>query len=229
MGKWFVPKDLISLTRSSGFDSVVSSYQELAAKVLLTLHMEIRCQIIHALSHALSPAEAPYLLEQEVKDPDPRILNLNADLISYEETIVRFLREKEISFVRTGLGLLINSYLVTNAGMVKPMNKNGCERMQLNILVLQQNLKNIEDNVDLARAARFFELFTQGPDAVVREAQESNDANGKEKFSEKELEIMVELCFSEQISSPERGISTAATRKTAEYKLKLSEYMWGAS
>lgn len=186
--------------------------------------MEIRCQIIHALSHALSPEEAPYLLEQEVKDPDPRILLLNADLIAYEETTVRLLRDKEISFVRTGLGLLINSYLITNAGMVKPMNKNGCERMQLNILVLQQNLKNIEDNVDLARAARYFDLFTQGPDAVVREAQESKD-----KFSEKELEVMVELCFSEQTSSPERGISTAATRKTAEYKLKISEYMWGAS
>ena len=212
--------------QSSGFDSIVSSYQELAAKVLLTLHMEIRCQIIHALSHALSPEEAPYMLEQVVKDPDPRILNLNADLVAYEETVVRFLREKEITFVRTGLGHLINSYLVTNAGMVKAMNSNGCGRMQLNILVLQQNLKNIEDNVSLARAARFYDLFTEGAEAVVREAQESKDASGGENFDYDELKTLVELCYSEQVSSPERGISTVAKRGMGEDLLKLSEYMW---
>ena len=188
--------------------------------------MEIRCQIIHALSHALSPEEAPYLLEQEVKDPDPRILNLNADLVAYEETVVRFLRDKEIAFVRTGLGLLINSYLVTNAGMVKAMNSNGCKRMQLNILVLQQNLKNIEENVNLARATRYFELFAEGAEAVVQEAKQSKDTSGKEKFNYDELKTLVELCYSEQASGSDGYQATLATRKMGETALKLSEYMW---
>ncbi|EHL03793.1 putative exocyst complex component sec8 [Glarea lozoyensis 74030] len=117
--------------------------------------MEIRCQIIHALTIALSPESAPYLLEQVVSDPDPKILSLNADLAAYEETVVKFLRDKEIAFIRTGLGLLIDSFLVTNAGNVRAMNSRGCERMQLNILVLQQNLKNIEaDREDLESRAR---------------------------------------------------------------------------
>ncbi|KAH7393163.1 Sec8 exocyst complex component-specific domain-containing protein [Cadophora sp. MPI-SDFR-AT-0126] len=210
------------------FDSIVSSYQELAATVLLTLHMEIRCQIIHSLAIALSPESAPYLLEQVVNDPDPRILSLNADLVSYDETITTFLREKEISFIRTGLGLLVDTFLVSNAGMVKAMNAHGCGRMQLNILVLQQNLKNIETNVNLDRAGKFFDLFTAGPDAIVKHAREEKESGSgaKELFSFEELKMLVELCYSEQLASPERGISTVAKRGMGEHSLQLSEYMW---
>jgi exocyst complex component 4 len=188
--------------------------------------MEIRCQIIHALTIALSPESAPYLLEQVVSDPDPKILSLNADLAAYEETVVKFLRDKEIAFIRTGLGLLIDSFLVTNAGNVQAMNSRGCERMQLNILVLQQNLKNIEADVSLARAARFFDLFTEGPDAVIQQAQAGKEEGGKELFSYDELKTLVELCYSEKISSPERGISTGAKRGMGDHLLQLSEHMW---
>jgi exocyst complex component 4 len=190
--------------------------------------MEARCQIIHSLAIALSPESAPYVLEQEVKDPDPKILSLNADLVSYDETIVRFLREKEISFIRTGLGLLIDSYLITNAGMVKAMNAHGCGRMQLNIFVLQQNIKNIESDVELERAARFFDLFMLGADAVVQQAKEEKESGhgGKELFSYDELKTLVELCYSEKLASPERGISSVAKRGMGEHLLQLSEYMW---
>ena len=198
--------------------------------VLLTLHLEVRCQIIQSLSVALSSDTAPYLLEQVVNDPDPRILALNADLVSYDETAARFLRDKEISFVRTGLGLLIDTLLVTNAGVVKAMNANGCGRMQLNILVLQQNLKNIEQDVSLQRAARYYDLFTEGPEAVVKKAKEGKEGaatkGGRESFNYDELKTLVELCFSEQLADPERGVSVVAKREMGEYLLQLSEYMW---
>lgn len=194
--------------------------------------MEVRCQIINALTTALSPETAPYLLEQVVNDPDPRILSLNADLVSYDETIVRFLRDKEISFIRTGLGLLIDNFLVTNASMVKAINAHGCGRMQLNILVLQQNLKNIEADVGLDRAAKFFDLFTAGPDAVVKQAKEDkengNGNGGKEVFTYDELKTLIELCYSEQLSSPERGITTSASRSMGDHMLQLEEYTWKA-
>jgi exocyst complex component 4 len=190
--------------------------------------MDIRCQIINALTQALSPKQAPYLLEQVVNDPDPKILSLNADLASYDETVVRLLRDKEISFIRTGLGLLIDNFLVTNASMVGAINANGCGRMQLNILVLQQNLKNIESDVSLARASRFFDLFTDGPDAVIEEAEESKEKGEGEKgsFSYEELKTLIELCYSEQLASPERGITTVANRGMGEHLLHLSEHMW---
>ncbi|EON96683.1 putative sec8 exocyst complex component specific domain-containing protein [Phaeoacremonium minimum UCRPA7] len=211
------------------FDGIVSSYEELAATALLTLHMEARCRIVYSLHVVLSPLTAPYILEQDVNEPDPQVLSLNSELVSYDETVVRFLREREASFIRTGFGLLINSYLVSNAPMTSPMNAKGCGRMQLNILVLQQNLKNIEAGVDLARAANYFALFDKGPDAIVAKAKEDSGKEGgsdPDRFTYDELKALVELCYSEQLADPERGIAAQAKRQMADKMLQLSEHMW---
>ncbi|GKT84845.1 exocyst complex component Sec8 [Colletotrichum tofieldiae] len=185
--------------------------------------------------HLLTPhrplhRHGPYLLDQEVTEPDPQILTLNSDLVLYDETIARYLRAKETAFIRTGLGLLINAYLVTNAAFVSPMNAKGCGRMQLNILVLQQNLKNVEEGVDLARASNYFALFDKGPDAIVEKAREDKDkdehADPSDTFNYEELRTLLELCFSEQLANPERGIASAAKRQMADKMLGLSEHMW---
>lgn len=218
---------ILALHRS--FDNIVSSYEEFAGTVLLTLHMEVRCRVVQSLGVALSPETAPYVLgDQEIKEPDPQILSLNSELVAYDETIVRFLRDRETAFVRTGLGLLINTYLVSNALATQPMNMRGCERMQLNILVLQQNLKNIEAGVDLTRAANYYSLFQEGPDAIVDKAkrEKEHEAAESEKFTYDELKALVELCYSEQLADPERGVASAAKRQMGEKVLALSEYMW---
>jgi exocyst complex component 4 len=220
------------------FDNIVSSYEELAATALLTLHAEVRCHTIYSLHLAMSPDSAPtYLLDQEVREPDPPILSLNSELVSYDEMVVRFLRGKEVAFIRTGLGLLVNSYLIGNAAMLAPINAKGAGRMQLNILVLQQNLKNIEEGVDLARAANYYALFDRGPDAIVEKAKEdasktpAGDGDGArttaaDRFTYEELKTLIELCYSEQAANPERGIENAAKRAMADKLLSLSEHMW---
>lgn len=198
--------------------------------------MEIRCRIAYSLRVALDPETAPYLLDQDVSEPDPEILSLNSELVVYDETVTSYLRDREVAFIRTGLGLLINTYLVTNAPMTSPMNNKGCSRMQLNILVLQQNLKNIEEGVNLARAANYYALFDQGPDAIVEKAKADAAAaasgekdasdDDAEKFTYDELKALVELYYSEQLSNPERGIENAARRQMADKLLGLSEHMW---
>jgi exocyst complex component 4 len=210
----------------------VAAYEDLAATVLLTLHIEVRCRIVYSLGVSLSPATAPYVLppDQEIKEPDQQIISLNSELVAYDETVVRFLRDTEIAFIRTGLGQLINSYLVGNALLTQPMNKRGCERMQLNILVLQQNLKNIEAGVDLARAANYYSLFETGPDSIIEKAKKDKEGGDglpeAEKFTYDELKALIELCYSEQTADPERGISAAAKRQLADKLLGLSEHMW---
>lgn len=243
------------------FDSILTSYDELASTALLTLHLEIRTRILHSLQTALSPlTTAPYLLDQEVNEPDPEILSLNSEMVAYDEVLVRCLRQREVRFVRNGLGKLINGFLIKNAPMTAPMNAKGCGRMQLNILVLQQNLKNIEEGVDLVRASNYFEMFERGVDAILEKAREdvasSHDATGadgagrksedagegtetpnsrksaeifgddKDRFSYDELKALVELCYSEQLADPERGVAAAAKRQMADKLLNLSEYMW---
>ncbi|KAG6041127.1 exocyst subunit [Claviceps citrina] len=213
------------------FDSIITSYEDLATTALLTLHMEVRCRIIYSLRNVLSPDIAPYLLDQEVREPDPAILSLNLELVLFDETIVRSLRDKEVSFIRTGLGRLINNYLVANARLASPMNEKGCGRMRLNILVLQQNLKNIEEGVDLARAANYFALFDRGADAIVekargdRERREDEDGGDDDVFTYEELRALVELCFSEPMADRERGIASSARRRMDDKLLGLSEHM----
>ncbi|KAL2023823.1 hypothetical protein VTK56DRAFT_1090 [Thermocarpiscus australiensis] len=235
------------------FDSILASYEELASVALRTLHMEIRCRIAHSLHTALSPQQsgAPYLLDRVVDAPDPAILSLNAEMVAFDETAARFLRARELAFVRRGLALLVNAYLVGNAPLVAPINAKGCGRMLLNILVLQQNLKNIEEGADLLRAARYFELLDLGPDAIVQKAREDSEAarspppreEGEEgeggederrrrrtdddsRFTYDELKALLELCYSEQLADPERGVAAAARRQLADKLLGLSEYMW---
>ena len=128
------------------------------------------------------------------------------------------------------MGLLVNTFLVRNAKLVSPMNSKGCGRMQLNILVLQQNLKNIEEGVELSRAANYFELFTKGPDAIVEKAkqvsQEPEKTDEDRRFTFEELQNLLELCYSERLHDPERGVNAAAKREMADKQLDLNEFMW---
>ncbi|PNP53492.1 hypothetical protein THARTR1_06186 [Trichoderma harzianum] len=215
------------------FDTIVSSFEELAATALLTLHMEVRCRVIYSLRNTLSPDSAPYILEQDVNEPDPQIISLNQELVLLDETIVEFLKDKEVIFIRTGVGILINAFLVQNASLASPMNDKGCHRMQLNILVLQQNLKNVEDGVDLAKATSYFQLFERGPEAIVEKAREYKDRHGMgtlaidlNSFSYDELKALIELCYSEQMANPERGITSAARRQLDDKFARLSEFRW---
>lgn len=113
------------------------------------------------------------------------------------------------------------------AGDVKSMNNNGCGRMELNILVLQQNLKNIEANADLKRAAKFFDLFMDGPEKILEQAKEERDAGKAHVFGLEEMKTLVELCYSEDKNNPERGISSVAVRKMNDNTLQLDEIYFG--
>lgn len=78
--------------------------------------------------------------------------------------------------------------------------------------------------MSLERSAKFFDLFTEGADAVIQHASKGEGEG--EKFSYDELKVLVELCWSERVFSPERGISTVAKRGMGEHLLQLSEHMW---
>jgi exocyst complex component 4 len=103
------------------------------------------------------------------------------------------------------------------------MNANGCGRLQLNILVLQQNLKNVEPEALLSRSALYFDMFSAGPEAIVQAAK----TQGKELgFTYEEMRILMELCYSEGLRSERRDVAVQAKRGLDENVLALSEYLW---
>lgn len=210
------------------FDSILASIRTLGDVALMTLHVDIRLGIIHMLSRTL---HARYILAQPAQDPDQTILSLNADLISFADTLSTHLPGLAQDFVRNGLALLIDTFFVTNAANITSgMNEHGCGRMQLNILVLSQNLKTIETNsadhnVELERSARFFNLFMEGADSIVERAK-NKGGEGLEGFSLEELKALVELWYKEGTGSAAREVQLKSRRELGDRLLVLSECLW---
>ena len=95
--------------------------------------------------------------------------------------------------------------------------------MQLNILVLQQNLKAIEADAVLSRSAVYFEMFDKGAEEIVKRAR----AQGKDMgYSLEELKGLVELCYSEGLRSEGREGAVAARKGLGAKVLELSELLW---
>lgn len=210
------------------FDSILSSIRTLGTTALLTLHIDVRFGIIHMLNRTL---HAPYLLAQPAQDPDPSILSLNADLLSSADTLFTHLPTPAENFVTTGLALLIDTILVTNASNITAgMNEHGCGRMQLNILVLSQNLKSIETaadehSIELERSARFFDLFMEGADNIVARAKDKS-GEGLEGFDLEELKTLVELWYKQGTESGQREVQVRSKRELDDRLLVLSEALW---
>ena len=212
----------------SAFDQILDSIQALATTALYTLHLDIRLGMIHMLDRTLA---APYLLGQVAQDPDPSILQLNADLLSFSDTLQIHLPLRAQQFITSGLSQLIDSVLVSNASHISAgMNEHGCRRMQLNILVLSQNLKSIENSseghaIELDRSDRFYELFAEGADSVVSRARD-RAGEGLEGFDLEELKALVELWYREGTASAQREVQVKAKRDLGDHLLVLSECLW---
>jgi exocyst complex component 4 len=205
------------------FDEILDAYRELAVAALFTLHVDLRCDIILTMAHVL---HSPYVLDPPAREADPGVLALNSDLIGFDESLKSLLPDREYQFIVTGLGLLVDEFLISNASKISGMNGNGCGRMQLNILVLQQNLKSIEKDAMLSRSAQYFHYFGQGPKAIVARAKESG---GKDMgFNLEEAKVLVELCYSEALRSPQREVAMQARKALDDDNMQLTEYMWSA-
>ncbi|KAI4151969.1 MAG: hypothetical protein LQ341_000806 [Variospora aurantia] len=197
-------------------EGIVQSMRALAIDALFTLQVDIRCGIAHMIAQML---QAPYSLEYPTNNPDPGVLSLNSDLLSFNDTVLTCLPPREHQFITDGLTTWMDALLVSGAARIVSMNANGCGRMQLNILVLQQNLKAIEGDISLSRSARFFELFAQGEDAVLAKARETRWKDMD--FSLEELKALLELCHSESLQSPQRESSVQARKRLEEHLRQL--------
>ena len=151
------------------FDQAIGSFRSLAQTSLLTLHVDIRCGIIHQLSRTLrcpeggtSPTSAtvdnrdsavnlppldsglyPYVLTAPPSSASPLILDLNNDLVSFDANIATLLPAREKGFILRGLTALADRYLVVGADAIGVMNEYGAERIRIDAMVVQQNLRAI--------------------------------------------------------------------------------------
>lgn len=128
-----------------------------------------------------------------------------------------------------GLASLMDTYLLALCtSKIERMNTNGCAHMQLNILVLQQNLKNVEDGAALPNSALFFDLFTAGPDTIVARAKQHGKDFGVPggMFNETSVKKLLEMTYEERLNGENRESSVSAKRQLDAQLLEISEFMY---
>jgi exocyst complex component 4 len=91
-----INQEIIRSLHGRAFDGVVSSYNQLADTVLQTLHFEARCRVIRSVGRTMG---ATYQLDPMVNEPDPEIVNLNADLVAFDEDVLTHLPVRQHEYV----------------------------------------------------------------------------------------------------------------------------------
>ena len=199
------------------FDSTVESLRTLAQTALFTLQIDIRCGVIHMLTRTLAGPNPPsrdsipttptpgantnwhHIVSNPPTSASSTILDLNNDLIAFDTNVSAYLGGRERHFIIAGLARLIDQAFVACTSQIGAMNKNGALRLQLDVLVLQQNLKNIlintpfddgaaaaasgpsapghphDEIVALPRSAKFLDWFLEGAERALDYAKEEKE------------------------------------------------------
>lgn len=203
----------------------MQSYHALSTLALQTLHLEIRTQILFALHASF---KSTYVLDAELNEPEPSIIALNTTLVAFDTEVSTYIPPAQYAHITTGLAPLMDRYCLELSTHIAAMNANGCALMQLNILVLQQNLKNVEEKAELPFSALFFDLFTAGPDAIVARAKKHGKGFGVggDGFGYETVKRLMELCYSERLGSERREVGVAARRALDAQLLEISEFLY---
>lgn len=127
--------------------------------------------------------EGNYTIDCEAAEPDPHIVDLNAELGQCDDFVSNSLPKKEqqyvllnfqslqrltymLSFVFAGLGHLMEHILILNARHLRRPNHLGIKKIMRNMLALQQSIKTVtngQSNTEFERAKRYYSLFFLSP------------------------------------------------------------------
>jgi exocyst complex component 4 len=116
-------------------------------------------------------------------------------------------------FITTGLASLIDEQIISSVPHIPALNSAGCNLLQLNVLVLQHNLKNIEPEVQLLRSTLYFDLFAGGPKSIIGHAK----SKGKSlEFSFEQMRALLQLCYSDALTSDRRDAAEKGLEESVQ-------------
>lgn len=201
---------------ATAFDTTLQSLRDLSLTALFALHIDIRCGIIHMLTRTMAGPYPPgahssdpgtpspntttdwwHILNNQPTAASPTVLDLNNDLIAFDTNIATYLGSSERWFITSGLARFIDQTFVSRTHLIGAMNENGALRLQLDVLVLQQNLKNViippavelaengttseqeleahDETVALPRSAKFLDWFLEGAERALDYAKDEKE------------------------------------------------------
>uniref|UniRef100_A0A8C2L259 Exocyst complex component Sec8 n=1 Tax=Cyprinus carpio TaxID=7962 RepID=A0A8C2L259_CYPCA len=145
------------------------SFQDIADRCLLVLHLEIRVHCFHYLIPLAKQGNYAIVANAASMDYDPLVVKLNKDISAIEEVMGAALQQHKFQYIFEGLGHLISCILINGAQYFKRISESGIKKMCRNIFVLQQNLTNItmSREADLDFARQYYEMLYNTADELL--------------------------------------------------------------
>ncbi|KAM7178403.1 exocyst complex component 4 isoform 1-T1 [Macrochelys suwanniensis] len=148
---------------------LAKSFQEMADRCLLVLHLEVRVHCFHYLIPLAKQGNYAIVANVESMDYDPLVVRLNKDISAIEEAMSASLQQHKFQYIFEGLGHLISCILINGAQYFKRISESGIKKMCRNIFILQQNLTNItmSREADLDFARQYYEMLYNTADELL--------------------------------------------------------------
>ncbi|XP_049330953.1 exocyst complex component 4 isoform X2 [Astyanax mexicanus] len=145
------------------------SFQDIADRCLLVLHLEVRVHCFHHLIPLAKQGNYAIVANAASMDYDPLVVKLNKDISAIEEVMGAALQQHKFQYIFEGLGHLISCILINGAQYFKRISESGIKKMCRNIFVLQQNLTNItmSREADLDFARQYYEMLYNTADELL--------------------------------------------------------------
>ncbi|XP_019399320.1 PREDICTED: exocyst complex component 4 isoform X2 [Crocodylus porosus] len=148
---------------------LAKSFQEMADRCLLVLHLEVRVHCFHYLIPLAKQGNYAIVANVESMDYDALVVRLNKDISAIEEAMSASLQQHKFQYIFEGLGHLISCILINGAQYFKRISESGIKKMCRNIFILQQNLTNItmSREADLDFARQYYEMLYNTADELL--------------------------------------------------------------
>ncbi|XP_045144858.1 exocyst complex component 4 [Echinops telfairi] len=148
---------------------LAKSFQDMADRCLLVLHLEVRVHCFHYLIPLTKEGNYAIVANVESMDYDPLVVKLNKDISAIEEAMSASLQQHKFQYIFEGLGHLISCILINGAQYFRRISESGIKKMCRNIFVLQQNLTNItmSREADLDFARQYYEMLYNTADELL--------------------------------------------------------------
>lgn len=202
---------------------ILDQFLQFAFQSLSILRCELKCHSAYFVDLAMR--DGCYFLDDESLDPEPYILQLNNDIIVFEEICSLYLEKQDSEFVFDGLSNLLAHLLVSNAKYIRLMNKFGARKMIKSIRALHQNLLNIGlcSEMKLENARKYYEMYLMDIKQILYLVQTQ-----KPTYSLQEYVCMMDFMFDvknlpDLITSDNIEVSALATNAQHKYQNALEK------
>lgn len=181
---------------STKFEKFIQKLQDLEENIMLILRYNLIYQSLYLVLRFFQHNE--FHIPNEINEPDANILKLTTVYVAANKIFKKNL--KSYSGIVTGIATFLDQLFIYGSLKIKRMNLNGQKKVLLNILILQQLLRNVfQLEVKFTKSIEYFSNFKIGDKGLLDQISKK-----KSMFTLDENKNMIRLIYSEDSKNLKR-------------------------